>query len=780
MVDIYRTDRFGTPLGRLGYVSEAIRERKTDGTDTLDITCRTMCDKGDRIIFATPDGLAHEYEITDITHDRRDSLILSAHATGSISELGVYVIEDRRNRNASPTVCLSSALEGTRWSVGTVQSGTITQTADLSYYHTTALQAVQDICDTFGLEPVPRYQLTADHTRIQFRYIDLLQQQGSREPRRFDFGRNLAGLTRKVDPSSVITRLYPYGKGVPSTDETGAQTGGYGRKIDISSVNNGRTYIEDTDATALWGIPDANGQVQAAMGVQDYGEIEDPAELKRAALADLAKLSQPKASYTATVATLGVEGRDREAVGLGDDVQVVDRSFPRPVRVSGRVLAIKDSLVDPLGDNTTITLGNLTENYTSSQKNTLSQVNKLWQGFGAWNDAAGLRPSYIDGVIAGWNQEMNGTGGYVYNVPDEGIYVYNRRKDRNPTQAIQIGGGFFRIANRKNSDGSWRWRTMGSGAGLTADVIYTGTIKGGANWWNLETGDLLFERGNIRDTAGRTSWDLTTGTFIGRDMQCSGTFTNVDSSGTGVELENYELRGFQDHVKTLTIDPNVSFNSGEKGALIFGDAKWMGLGAAGQMYVTTSETDNGRVLAFETLHLCTDMESKGGGSYSWMTCTRTFVNGMMLGGYRNAATAATAAIDADDTTTETDARDAALFAPVTWTADGSPGIMGQLTDPTTVRSIVDSQPVYRATGDGYKLVHVPQTEAYANYPAPIDDDYIDVDSMSDDELCGITRVTIDRDTVDVLAALVDLSRNHPAELQSLISLAKGDNHGDIR
>lgn len=102
MVDIYRTDRFGNPLGRLGYVSEAIRERKTDGTDTLDITCRTMCDKGDRIIFATPDGLAHEYEITDITHDRRDSLILSAHATGSISELGVYVIEDRRNRSASP------------------------------------------------------------------------------------------------------------------------------------------------------------------------------------------------------------------------------------------------------------------------------------------------------------------------------------------------------------------------------------------------------------------------------------------------------------------------------------------------------------------------------------------------------------------------------------------------------------------------------------------------------------------------------------------------------
>ena len=44
-------------------------------------------------------------------------------------------------------------------------------------------------------------------------------------------------------------------------------------------------------------------------------------------------------------------------------------------------------------------------------------------------------------------------------------------------------------------------------------------IQGGSNWWNLETGELLFKQGVIADTAGNNSWNLTNGTLKTRRME---------------------------------------------------------------------------------------------------------------------------------------------------------------------------------------------------------------------------------------------------------------------
>ena len=56
-----------------------------------------------------------------------------AYCTGSIAELSRTYIEDKRNRNANAKACLAKALEGTRWAVGTVETGTITGTANLAF-----------------------------------------------------------------------------------------------------------------------------------------------------------------------------------------------------------------------------------------------------------------------------------------------------------------------------------------------------------------------------------------------------------------------------------------------------------------------------------------------------------------------------------------------------------------------------------------------------------------------------------------------------------------------
>ena len=152
-------DRWGNPLGDLPYAIKAIRTRATDGTDTLDITTIGEINKDERIAFKDSMGRWAEYLCQSTQTARAAGMpVTVAYCTGSIAELSRTYIEDKRNRNANAKACLAKALEGTRWAVGTVETGTITGTANLAFYHCTALDAIQKIADTYGLEVQTEYQ----------------------------------------------------------------------------------------------------------------------------------------------------------------------------------------------------------------------------------------------------------------------------------------------------------------------------------------------------------------------------------------------------------------------------------------------------------------------------------------------------------------------------------------------------------------------------------------------------------------------------------------------
>jgi phage minor structural protein len=577
----------------LGYVSEAKRKRTVTGTDTMELTCMTQCDKGDRIIFLDSTNTAREYIITDFEQERDTELKFSYSLVNSIQELAIFVIEERRNRGATASGCLEKALSGTRWAVGTVGVGRV-NVADLAFYHTKGLAAVKATADAFSLEITTSITLSADKSRVVARYVNLPAMQGSTTPRRFDFGRNLKGLTRTIDTDDVITRLYPYGKGLAVTDENGDETGVYGRKISIADVNGGLPYIQDDSAVNVWGIPDANGHLQHAMAVKDYPEVEDPAILLALARIDLNLMKSPKASYKATVSVLGIEGQDRSAVGVGDSVQVVDTAYPSPIRISGRVLQINDDLLDPLSDDTTITLGNLTQSYTRSSEYVKSTVMDMWSSAGLWNDAAGLQPAYLDSVIDGLNTQMNQTGGYTYMTPNEGIIVYDKPVDQSPTMAIQLGGGYFRIANSKNSDGSWRWRTMGTGAGLVADILVAGVIRGGSNYWNLDTGELSFSRGRISDDDGKNYWDLSKGLFHVENGEFMGKLSQ-EYLGYKFEILFGELKGsFQGkEISSITLSALVpSTTPTTKRGMLLDSSSAITIDAP-EVWIGTGESDHG-------------------------------------------------------------------------------------------------------------------------------------------------------------------------------------------
>lgn len=509
-------DRWGNPLGDLPYAIKAIRTRATDGTDTLDITTIGEINKDERIVFKDSLNRWAEYLCQSTQTARAAGMpVTVAYCTGSIAELSRTYIEDKRNRNANAKACLAKALEGTRWTVGTVETGTLTGTADLSFYHCTVLDAVQKTADTYGLEVQTEYQPDPTGNRIGQRIIHLLEHRGSTNTtKRFEYGKDLTQIKRDIDSGDVITRLYGWGKGIEQTNDQGEATGGYGRKISFADVNNGKPYIQDDNALANWGIVGADGTKHHSEASADFPDCEDPKELLNLTKAALKTRTTPTVSYTADVTALGQAGYDPEGADVGDSVQIIDTSFTTPLRLEGRILQIEENLAGSLAD-TKITLGNIRQTYTQRLAAQQQALDKLVSNSGAWNSAAGGTGPYMKDLIDRINQIMNATGGYTYLKPGQGIYVYDKPEDQTPTQCIHIGGGYWRIADHKKPNGDWDFRALANGKGVFADTLFTGRLSdaAGLNYWDMDTGEFsLSARSTI---GGKTAQQYADGAVSG-------------------------------------------------------------------------------------------------------------------------------------------------------------------------------------------------------------------------------------------------------------------------
>ena len=509
-------DRWGNPLGDLPYVIKAIRTRATDGTDTLDITTIGEINKDERIVFQDSMGRWAEYLCQSTQTARAAGMpVTVAYCTGSIAELSRTYIEDKRNRNANAKACLAKALEGTRWTVGTVETGTRTRIADLAFYHCTVLEAVQKTADTYGLEAQTEYQPDPTGNRIGQRIIHLVEHRGqTTSTKRFEYGKDLTQIKRDIDAGDVITRLYGWGKGIEQTNEEGEPTGGYGRKISFADVNNGKPYIQDDQALANWGIVGADGTKHHSEASVDFPDCEDPKELLNLTKAALKTRTTPTVSYTADVTALGQAGYDPEGTDVGDSVQIIDTSFATPLRLEGRILQIEEDLAGSLAD-TKITLGNIRQTYTQRLAAQQQALDKLVSNSGAWNSAAGGTGPYMKDLIDRINQIMNATGGYTYLKPGQGIYVYDKPEDQTPTQCIHIGGGYWRIADHKKPNGDWDFRALANGKGVFADTLFTGRLSdaAGLNYWDMDTGEFsLSARSTI---GGKTAQQYADGAVSG-------------------------------------------------------------------------------------------------------------------------------------------------------------------------------------------------------------------------------------------------------------------------
>jgi hypothetical protein len=83
---------------------------------------------------------------------------------------------------------------------------------------------------------------------------------------------------------------------------------------------------------------------------------------------------------------------------------------------------------------------------------------------------------WLDGKINVLQNAIENTSAYIWETP-QGTLHLNAPTYEEATEAMLLGGGRFAIANQKDGQGGWEWRTFGDGSGFTADLITAGKVR---------------------------------------------------------------------------------------------------------------------------------------------------------------------------------------------------------------------------------------------------------------------------------------------------------------
>lgn len=470
-VDVYsRHDAYVGTIGARQLLS-FIWTDCLNGEDTVDITTTYPLKEGYRLVWQDLNGEPHEHVCQDPKGASAAGLpIYSDTALNSICEIFGDYIEDKRPYGYSFQRALEVCLEPTRWDVGTVdQPGTVS--SGLTFYHTDCRTALNDILACGGeLET----SITVGASGVTVRRVSILKHRGEANGhRRFSYGKDINSITR-TEHWGAITACYGYGKGV----ETDA--GGYGRKLTFGEINNGKDYVEDAEALKLYGRPDGKGGLKHVFGKYENSSCEDAQQLKDETQDYLDQHKTPGVTYEADVVDLVAMGRPWEGVGVGDDTQMVDSSFEPTLRCQGRVTKL---VIDILAKTQKVTLGNVTESIADILQQQQQQITHLQNQSGSWDAVAGTTPAFLQQLIDSLNEQFNLNGMSYMHVSFENGFIFSSvplDEDGRPTAtggtAMQLCSLGFRIAAGTKADGSYDWRTFGTGAGFVADWITTGTL----------------------------------------------------------------------------------------------------------------------------------------------------------------------------------------------------------------------------------------------------------------------------------------------------------------
>ncbi len=468
---------------------------EVNGERSMTVTTTQELSKGDRLLWR--DGMLRWREYVVEADEAEHSAGEATHAYWcpwslqyDLSRTFVSAMPGTGGTPATAEQALDAALGGTsRWAVGAVDVPT---TGSASFFRTSGWEALQALVETWGGEVDATIEVGL--AGVTSRSVSQLAHVGDEDAtRRFDYGHDVAGVRRTVMDAPWTCRVVPLGK----AEET--EGGGYGRKVTIEDANGGVMWLEDADAVPLTRVPDGSGGWEHPVQVVENEAMETASDLKAWALEHLHDWTRPKVSYECTVVQLAEAGMDAHGIAVGDECAVVDATFGEvPIRIETRLLRMEQHLLDHAQDVLTFSnlvdgLGSQLGDIARSVAQVQSQVTSL-----SLNQSTA---EYVSNLIARMNAEANATGGFTYVTEGQGIRTYDVAVSdplvgTEATQVVEIKGGNVRIADSRDSDGDWEWRTVIVSGHVAADLVTAAQIT---------TGYIGSEGGTFIDLDGDTA-----------------------------------------------------------------------------------------------------------------------------------------------------------------------------------------------------------------------------------------------------------------------------------
>lgn len=290
------------------------------------------------------------------------------------------------------------------------------------------------------------------------------------------YGKNIPqdGLRETIDTNGVVTRIYPqaYNGRKPS--------GSLGRNIYVDSpiidsypaihsatitFDNVKLYL-DASEDEMKGLADNDVYVC-------YNQAELDAVLEHKCEEEFQNgIDKPSVNIEAEIVLLKNTEQYRdyavlEDVSLGDTIHCKHNRLG--IVTDARVISLEYDCI--LKKANSVELGDFTYNYFNNVSSTVNRVDSAIRADGT------VIAQQIQGIVDGMKASLR-VQKSIAEKQDVRAILFEDLDTNSPTYgAMCLGTQGFQIANSRTSDGrDWDWRTFGTAAGFSADLITAGTL----------------------------------------------------------------------------------------------------------------------------------------------------------------------------------------------------------------------------------------------------------------------------------------------------------------
>ena len=230
----------------------------------------------------------------------------------------------------------NTVLQDTNWSLGRYNSSLIANIQQVKVdKYTNVYKVIQENIATFGNIEI-EYRVEFDGNRILGYFIDVYAngERGNKTYKRFEYGENVKGITRKRNLYDFASAMIGVGKDNLTFKDIEWKKS----KGDPADKPLGQDFIVDLEANEKF-----NKHGKYIKGLYENNDITNPQDLLLKTWERLQEVKEPKFDYEVDLAMTTTEYED---IKVGDTVYVIDNDYNPPIWVEARVSKPKLSLSD--------------------------------------------------------------------------------------------------------------------------------------------------------------------------------------------------------------------------------------------------------------------------------------------------------------------------------------------------------------------------------------------------------------------------------------------------